>query len=81
MDNFEFQFSVVSNYEDFDYVNDFIEYVDGYDDYQVMEDIVTDLLILNRIPRGVPHVKGTIRKSGDEISFVELNIYNHHDNV
>jgi hypothetical protein len=81
MDNFEFQFSVVSNYGDFDYVNDFIEYVDGYDNYQVMEDIVTDLLILNRIPRGVPHVKGTIRKTGDKISIVELKIYNHHDNV
>jgi hypothetical protein len=81
MDNFEFQFSVVSNYGDFDYVNDFIEYVEGIDNYQLMEDIVTDLLILNRIPRGVPHVKGTIRKTGDKISIVELKIYNHHDNV
>jgi len=81
MDNFEFQFSVVSNYGDFDYVNDFIEYVEGIDDYQLMEDIVTDLLILNRIPRGVPHVKGIIKKVGNEISFVDFKIYNHHDNV
>jgi hypothetical protein len=60
----KFEFSVVSNNEDYDYKNNVIEYVEslteGFDDYSKMEKIVDDLLGTGEIPSNVPNVKGLV---------------------
>lgn len=76
-----FEFSVVSNNEDYDNKVNVVEYVesmtDGFNDYSLMEKIVDDLLVSNQIPSDVPNVKGLVTiVNGNPIleSYVVLNV-------
>jgi hypothetical protein len=77
----QFQFSVVSNNVDYDNETNVIEYVEpitkGFDDFNLMEKVVDDLLVNNQIPSGVPQVKGMVSIiNGDPIleSYVVFNV-------
>jgi hypothetical protein len=60
----KFQFSVVSNNDDYDNEINVIEFVEplteGFDNHSLMEKIVDDFLVSNQIPSGVPQVKGMV---------------------
>lgn len=80
--NEEFYFSVISNHEDYNNENDVIEMVEGLEDFDEMEKIVTELIFTTKeIPSGVPHVKGVVTITNGEPTLKSFEVFENHDQV
>jgi hypothetical protein len=78
----EFIFSVISNHEDYDNEENVIEMVEGLNDYDEMEKIVTELIFSTKeIPSGVPHVKGVVTITNGVYKLKSFEVYENHDQV
>ena len=78
----EFIFSVVSNHEDYNNENDVIEMVEGLNDFDEMEKIVTELIYTTKeIPSGVPHIKGVVTITNGVPKLKSFEVFENHDQV
>jgi hypothetical protein len=80
--NSRFTFSVVSNHVDYDNETNVIEFVEcdmGNLSYDVMEKIVDDLLGDNKIPSGVPNVRGLVYVLSNGDVILDSYVVKNHD--